>query len=177
MMSRPDSDFYTPEMDQAERELDARIDYALDVAGDVRAQVEEFERKLDAEEEPPSDEDVERIKNFVLGHARTEEWQRVIEMINRGDLSWREVVDSFAAGRLDHRVAAAFASLSRVPPASMEKLVEIGVFPASLPEDTPAAPADDAEDEPPAQDERTKYTFDVFAAQDDEDWEHDRRRR
>ncbi|MCT2582848.1 hypothetical protein [Actinophytocola gossypii] len=128
-------------MDQAERELDARIDYAFAKARAAEQQAEDMERRA-GPPEPPTDEDVERIKAYVEGHGRTEEWQRVIERINRGEVTWRQVVEGLATGRLDHGVAAAFDSLSRVPPASMEKLVEIGVA-------EPEQPEPPAEEEPP----------------------------
>lgn len=146
-----DSDLYTPEMTQAERELDGRIDHALGVAAEVESTVEEFERRV-GPPEPPTDTEVERIKVFVLGHARTDEWQPVLDRINRGELTWRQVVEGLATGHADRSVAAAFDSLSTVPPASFEKLVEIGLFPASLPADAPseedvAAAADDNDDD------------------------------
>jgi hypothetical protein len=131
-------------MEQAERELDARIDYAFTKAREAEHKAEDLEQR-NGPPEPPSDEDVERIKAYVEGHARTEEWQRVLERINRGEVTWRQVVEGLATGRLDHGVAAAFDSLSRVPPASMEKLVEIGAFP---PEPVAEAPAE-AEPETP----------------------------
>jgi hypothetical protein len=148
-------DLYTPEMEHAERDLDARIDHALGVVREIEAKVDEFDRKL-GPPEPPSDEDVERIKNFVTGHARTTEWRAVIERIDRGHLTWREVVEGFVHQTLDRDVSAAFRSLTRVPPASVEKLMEIGVFPADMldgaepddePDDTAGQDADDLEDE------------------------------
>lgn len=139
-----DRGLFTPEMAQAERELDARIDHAMSVMSRVRAKVDEFEQKV-GEPERPTDDQVERIKNFVVGHAKTAEWQLVIDRINRGQLTWRQVVEGLAYGNLDSEVSAAFRSLSRVPPASMEKLVEIGVFPRELPAEAPAE--DEAADE------------------------------
>lgn len=124
---------YTPEMTQAERELDGRIEYALRVAGRVREQLAALERKP----APVSDEDVERVRAFVLGHARTDEWQPVLARIDRGDLTWRQVVEGLATGNADRAVAAAFDALPKTTPATVEKLVEIGVFPAHLPEPAP----------------------------------------
>jgi hypothetical protein len=152
---RSDHDLFTPEMDQAERELDARIDYAMSVAREVQAKSDELEQAM-RDREPPSDEDVERIRTYVLGHATTDEWTQVVDRINRGELTWRQVVEGLVTGHLDRGVAAAFASLSTVPPASMAKLIEIGVFP-----DT--APADDKPNHANANTNRA-------AAQDDEPW-------
>jgi hypothetical protein len=139
MHSRPHADYLAHEMAQAERELDARIDHALAQGREVERRTEELDRRQ-GPPEPPTDEEVRRIKAFVLSHARTEEWNRVIERINRGELTWREVVEALSTGRIDRGVAAAFDSLSRVPPASLNELVESGVFPA-MPTDS--APADD----------------------------------
>jgi len=127
--------YYTDEMEQAERLLDARIDYAYEQGREVQAKTEALEAKTAAKgDEPPSDEDVERIEKFVRGHAHTEEWRKVVERIDRGHLTWRQVVEGLAGtGPVDPEVTAAFNSLSRVPPASLEKLIDLGVFPASLP--------------------------------------------
>jgi hypothetical protein len=120
---------YTPEMEHAEREMDARADYALSVGRRVQEQTERLEQKL-GPPEPPTDEDVARIREFVLGHAMTEQWRLVVERINRGELTWRGIVEGLVYGNLDRGVSAAFASLSRVPPVSMEELVRTGVLPA-----------------------------------------------
>lgn len=122
-----DRSLHTPEMDHAERELNARAEYALSVGRELAAQTQEFEKRF-AEKEPPSDEDVERLKKFILGHAMTEQWRAVVERINRGELTWREIVDGLFYGTLPPDVVAAFRSLSRVPPASQEELVAIGVL-------------------------------------------------
>lgn len=156
---RSDHDLFTPEMDQAERELDARIDYALGVAREVQAKSDRLEQTM-RDQEPPSNEDVERIRTYILGHAMTGEWKQVVDRINAGELTWRQVVEGLLTGNLDRSVAAAFASLSTVPPASLEKLTEIGVFPAERP-DTP--PTDD---KPSHANENTNRA----AAQDDEPW-------
>jgi hypothetical protein len=133
------NNYLAQEMRNIERELDARIDHALAQGREVERLTENLARRT-GPPEPPTDEEVQRIKAFVLGHARTEEWNRVIERINRGELTWREVVEGLSTGRLDRGVAAAFDSLSRVPPASLDELIESGVFPP-MPSDT--APTDD----------------------------------
>lgn len=162
MMSTPsDGGFGTPEMAQAERELDGRIDYALAKARELQARVDEVEEKL-AKDEPPTDQEVERFRAYIVGHAQTEEWQRVIERIGKGELTWRQIVEGMvmATGQVDDGVKAAFASLSTVPPASMEELVEIGV----LPEPAPPADAEQAEQEQPEPDQN-----DYFASSYEED--------
>ncbi|WP_218160273.1 hypothetical protein [Amycolatopsis marina] len=129
MRNQPDGGFFGPEMERADRELDDRIDQAFSQAREVRLKAGEIAQKVAEDSGPPTAEEVERIRKFVLGHALTDEWQRVIDLINRGELTWREVVEGLATGGLDHRVAAAFDSLSAIPPADMEKLIEIGVLP------------------------------------------------
>ncbi|OQO94569.1 hypothetical protein B1813_00145 [Saccharomonospora piscinae] len=128
------------ETSRAAWELDARVDQAFRRAREARQQMQDAESRLAAKSAPPTDEEIERIRLFVLGHARTPEWERVIELINRGLLSWREVTDGLATGRLDHRVAAAFDSLSKVPPASEAALAEIGVIRTEPADDEPEPP-------------------------------------
>jgi hypothetical protein len=132
------NNYLAQEMASIERELDARIDHALAQGREVERLTENLDRRT-GPPEPPTDEEVQRIKAFVLGHARTEEWNHVIERINRGELTWREVVEGLSTGRLDRGVAAAFDSLSRVPPASLNELIESGVFPP-MPSDTDGKP-------------------------------------
>lgn len=110
----------TPEMTQAERELDGRIEYALRVAGRVREQVASFERKV-ADQPAPTDEDVARIKDFVLTEP-TAQWQPILTRIDRGELTWREVVDGLATGNADRMVAAAFESLPMTTPENLAEL-------------------------------------------------------
>jgi hypothetical protein len=160
---RSDYELYTPEMAHAERELDARIDHALGVVAEAEAKFEEFDQKMGTPE-PPSDEDVERIKNYVTGHARTVEWQQVIERINRGQLTWHEVVEGLVNQTLDNEVSAAFQSLTRVPPASLETLIAIGVFPAEPPDE---AEASDEEPDTAAENHGDDDHDDDMA---DEDW-------
>jgi len=135
---RSDQDLRTPGMDQAERELDARANYALDLGRGLAEKAAQLDQRLD-EREPPSDEDVERMKKYVLGHAMTEEWRQVVARIDRGELTWREIVDGLFHGTLDREVSAAFRSLSRVPPASVEELVQLGVLPTPPSERPPIA--------------------------------------
>ena len=135
-----DRTLHTPEMDHAERELDARADYALGLARELEEKTEAFEQRFN-EKEPPSEEDVERMRKYILGHAMTEQWRAVVERINRGELTWREIVDGLFYGTLDRQVSSAFASLNRVPPASMEELIQLGVLPAP-PSNQPVAEAE-----------------------------------
>lgn len=156
-----DRSLHTPEMDHAERELNARADYALSVGRELEAQTKALEQRF-AEKEPPSDEDVERLKKFILGHAMTEQWRAVVERIDRGELTWREIVDGLFYGTLDREVSAAFRSLGRVPPASQEELVAMGVL-VPVPGTQTAAPTD--EPEPEATDNRRRPPDD-----DEDDW-------
>ena len=131
----------TPEMEQAERELDSRIDYALLDAHDARAALEEVERN--EVDEPITDEEVERFRLYVTGHARTDAWQPVFDRIERGELTWREVVENYASGDLDRETAKALTSMQHVPAANAEQLAEIGITPAA-----PQAEVTEPQDEP-----------------------------
>lgn len=153
----------TPEMMHAERELDARIDHALGKARELREKVDEVEADL-AKQPPPTDAEVERFKAFILGHARTEPWQLVIERIERGHLTWRQVVESVSSGRVDPDVRAAMASLRDVPPASQETLVEIGVLPDPQQK---AGAAESAAEQPAASDQSGRF----HSSHENEEWE------
>ena len=155
-----DRALYTPEMEHAEREMDARADYALSVGRRVQEQTEKLDAKL-GPPEPPTDEDVERIRQFVLGHAMTEQWRLVVERINRGELTWRVIVEGLVYGTLDRGVSAAFASLSRVPPVSLEALVQPGVFPA---DQLPGPAGEEKKETPPPANRRRPR------ADDDDQW-------
>lgn len=135
---QPNRALHTPEMDHAERELNARADYALSLGRELEAEVQQFERRF-AEKDPPSEEDVDRLRKYILGHAMTEQWRAVIERIDRGELTWRQIVNGLFHGNLPPEVSAAFRSLNRVPPASMEELVHLGVLPPPPPTEQPAA--------------------------------------
>lgn len=126
---------HTPEMTAAERELDARIDHALGVTREAESHLAELE-----EEEPTEPPNVEHLKAFVLGYARTPEWVAVINRIDDGELTWQQVQDSLYSGRADQGILAAFESLSTVPPPSEEKLTELGLIPATPEPPTPQDP-------------------------------------
>jgi hypothetical protein len=116
----------TPEMVQAERELDARINSAFDTIREATEMLRELEEK---EDEPIPDEVVDQLRVYVTKHARTPEWQLVIDRINEGEMTWRQVVEREGAQRDDAEVVAAFASIERVPLPTMEQLVEMGLAP------------------------------------------------
>lgn len=165
MTLEPDPSFYTPEMNHAERELDARIDQALRVARETEAKLEALEAQ--DEEKRLTDEDVDRLKAFVTGYARTPEWQRVIDKITDGALTWRKVAED-VVGRTDPDVAEAFRSLQHVPPARVETLIETGVLPPQ-----PAQPGV-RDEEPEAAPEPETDHSDYFArAQEEAEWHDD----
>jgi hypothetical protein len=116
-------------------ELDASIEHALRVTREIEARLDEQEQETTEEMPPPSDEDVARLRAFILGYARTPEWQPVIDRIDDGALTWRQVYEAPFGQRADQQITAAFESLSRVLPPSEEKLVEIGVVQAEEPEE------------------------------------------
>ena len=106
----PAGDWYTPEMQHADRMADAVIDEA---AATIR-QSDELLAELDAKEEPATQEEVYQLRTFITYHGRTPEWTVVLERISRGEITWRDL----AEGRfvLDPDVRAAFASLRSIPP-------------------------------------------------------------
>lgn len=111
----------TPAMEHARRELDGYLDHAYAGVREAQARREELARPV-PDREPPSDEAVERFRTFVTSHANTPEWQRVTERIDRGELNWRAVVEGLGSGTLDQDTAAAFESMSRVPPVELTDL-------------------------------------------------------
>lgn len=163
MMSSPSFEF-TPEMIQAQRTLDSRIDHALSKGRELRAKVDEVSERL-ANEEPPTDAEVERFEAFITGYARTDAWQPVLDRIERGQLTWRAVVDNLVSGRVDPDIAAGMASLTQVPPATPEELVEAGVFPAPEAQAGSAEAADDPEER-----DQSGHADRFAAAQDEEEW-------
>jgi len=146
---------FTPEMVQAERELDARINSAFDT---VRAATDRLRELAEKEEQPIQDEVVDQLRVYVTSHALTPEWQRVIDRIDQGELTWRQVVEREGAQRDDTEVAAAFASIERVPPPTEEQLAEMGLAPgqdgtspiAAPPRERAGDQGDDDEFENPA---------------------------
>jgi len=146
-MSFTSGDLGTQQMIQAERELDGRINFAFSKARELQAKIEEIDEKLAKDSAPPSAEEVDQFRTYVLSHARTDEWQVVTDRIDRGELSWRQIVEGIAENTVDRDVSAAFASLSKVPPATLDSLIASGVLPdpdaavEQAPEEEDASPA------------------------------------
>lgn len=124
---------YTPAMEHAERELHARIDYARRAIREADAVVEQIARH---EDKPLTDEEVDQLKTYVTGYARTPAWDKVTARIAAGELTWREVVETMARPT-DPDIAAAFRSLRTVPLPTPEQLTDL--FGGSAPQ--PAEPA------------------------------------
>src|SRR5690606_4473855 len=131
----------------------------------LRGALEDLER--DEKDEPITDEDVERFRLYITGHARTDAWQPVFERLERGELTWRKIVEDFASGNLDRETARALTSLRDVPPATPEQLSEIG-FDRFAPEKAEAEP-----EEPEPEPEQPADAGGRFVGRcltDDEDW-------
>lgn len=141
---RPRPEFPTPEMRAVDRELDARIEFGLARARDLRdtmdrvAQEEAEAEAAAAEEEPVALPGADALKTIVTGHAMTPEWRTVIERIDRGTLSWDEVLATLRSGTADEQVTGAFQSLATVAPPTPEELFHLGLGPdpAEEPEDS-----------------------------------------
>jgi hypothetical protein len=133
-MTGPDRDFYSPEMFEAERELDAQINRSMDL---VRQSENLLADMAKEDQGQLTEEDIDRLRAYVTGHARTPEWERVIARIEAGELTWAQVADD-PLGRADPDVGAAFRSLSQVPPLSEAEIVELyGGTPAPEAEPVP----------------------------------------
>lgn len=144
MSSHPD--FPTPEMQAVARELDARIDHGLSKARHLQQTMDELAKEeADAEAaaaaiegEPAPLPDANDLRTMVTQHALTPEWRSVIERIDRGGLTWDEVVTSLRSGTADQEVTAAFQSMATVAPPTEEEMVAMGLQPAPTdgPEDS-----------------------------------------
>lgn len=114
-----------PGMDFARREMAARIERAVTTTRDMTFRVEDLEKKLDKGEPEPTDRHVEFTRRWVLAHEPTPEWQRVFSRLEANQLTWRRIVQSQMAMKMEPDVKAAFKSLTTVPPLPRERYQEI----------------------------------------------------
>lgn len=136
MSSHPD--FPTPEMQAATRELDARIDVGLSEARELQETMDRLEKEeaeadvaaADTAPLPLPDED--DLKTMVTEHTLTPEWRAVMERIDRGRLSWAEVLTSLRSGAADQEVTAAFQSMATFPPPTEEEMAAMGLQPSPI---------------------------------------------
>ncbi|MQA08987.1 MAG: hypothetical protein GEU98_10660 [Pseudonocardiaceae bacterium] len=170
-----------PGMDEVRRELAARLDRALSSARSLRERVDEIDRKLRDTPDPPapgrpSDEEVARFRKFILGYAWTPAWRPVIDRIDRGELTWRQVAESGISGMPDPGIAAAFASSSTLPPPNTEQLAEIGALRPEQPagHETRHDADPGTASEPTPKDSGAGRFFDI---DDDDQWWYDNRHR
>lgn len=88
--------------------------------------VTEVEEKMAANHSPVN---IERMTEFtrlwVLEHKWTPEWQKVLDRISRGELTWREIAQSRYELKAEPDVKAAFKSLEKVPELPRERVDEI----------------------------------------------------
>lgn len=119
-------DAMSAEMDAARRELAARIDAVRQQAGELEAMVEQAREKSAAIDSYESiGRQAEFARLWVLAHERTPEWQLVLDRIDRGELSWRDIVVSQMALRMEPDVRRAYKSLDTVPSLPPERYQEI----------------------------------------------------
>lgn len=123
--------------ERAARELDIGIEGLSSSLGDVAETVARLEGLF----EPPTDEEVETFRQYIMSLTRTPEWDLVIGRIDGGEITWRELV----SGELDidPDVDAAMRSTPRIDPAQLtergdEVSGEGGAFSAN-PVDSPPA--------------------------------------
>lgn len=112
-------EFPTPEMRAAERELDGRIDVALARARELQETMDRLDKEeaeaATANSEPEPLPGPDELRELVTDRALTPEWRQVIDRIDRGTLSWDEVLSTLRSGTADPEVTAAFQSLASVP--------------------------------------------------------------
>lgn len=140
----PRPDFPTPQMQAVTRDLDARIDLGLSRARILEQTMEELAKEqaeadaAAAEAEPAPLPDADDLKTMVTEHAKTPEWRAVMERIDRGELSWDEVLASLRSGTADQDVTAAFQSFANIAPPTEEEMVAMGLQPEPTdnPDDT-----------------------------------------
>lgn len=77
------------DIDDLRGELDRILSFALSSARDIEAKADEILNNL----EPASDEEVAAFRDYILTKGRTPEWNIVIARIEKGELTWREIVD------------------------------------------------------------------------------------
>lgn len=79
----------SPEMESAHRALDA----ALDEAATTIREAEELLARLETEETPRTDEEVQQFVSYVTGVGRTAEWDAIARRVINGEITWRMVAD------------------------------------------------------------------------------------
>lgn len=109
MRSFSTSDWYTPEAREAERECDLAIE---DAAATIRKSDELLEEFR--EEMVVTQEEIDNFSALVTGRCRTPEWDAVIDRINRGELSWKQLLEGKYS--VDPDIVAAFESLRSIEP-------------------------------------------------------------
>lgn len=99
--------------ERAARELDVGIEGLSSGLGEV----DETVTRLEGLFEPPTDEEVETFRQYIMSLTRTPEWDVVIGRIDGGEITWRELV----SGELDTDpdVDAAMRSTPRIDPAQL----------------------------------------------------------
>lgn len=81
-------------------ELDARINHAFDTIREATEKRRKLEGK-EKSEEPISNEEIDKMRFFVIRHALTPEWPSLIDRIDQGEVTWRQAVERDGALRDD----------------------------------------------------------------------------
>lgn len=113
-------------MEAARQGLAARIATARQRIHELDRRVEEARARFGATDDGDSTQrQAEFARQWVLAHELTPEWRLVLDRIDRGELSWRDIVLSQRAMRMDPDVRRAYRSLDAVPTLSPERYQQI----------------------------------------------------
>lgn len=110
-----------PDFESLNRKLDAAIDLAFSKVRTVENSTAELREQMEREAENLTDYQVELMREEILAHERTPEWQQVIDRIALGELTWRQIVASYYTRRMEPDVKLAFDSLLNVPNLTIEQ--------------------------------------------------------
>lgn len=130
------------DLDQMQHKLDAAIEHAFTKVSEVKHSNAELWEKLAEEAAELTDYQVEMMRAEILAHERTPKWQRVLDRIDDGEITWRQIAVSYYTRRMDPDVKVAFDSLQRVPSLTPEQLSVIAAEIKKQFEPTDAAPTE-----------------------------------
>lgn len=168
-MSRPAGALDEARMAAVEREMDARIEWALTKSRDVRHAVQDA--TADEQDDEVPEQQVQFIRATVLDRERTPEWEGVLARIDAGELTWRQIVESYLARNMEPDVERAFRSLHRVPELTAERMTELAQqVKAELGRDVELPDAESSDDLDDGQRPDGRWRFVGHDDDDDDDW-------
>lgn len=120
-MTNPYGNAGSVDFESLRRKLDAKIERAFSKVQQVEHSTAELREKRAQSAEQLTDEQVESLRASILVRERTPEWQRVIERITLGEVTWRQVAVSYFSGTMEPTIRLAFDSLDNVPALTPEQ--------------------------------------------------------